>query len=221
MKTHTVLDRKSRELAALHALGALGPAELGPFEAHLASCDACRNEVEAFRATASELALLAPSITPPADLKSRLMERVRREQSAPASEQTQSRESSPARPWQVWSNSKRPADFTLTRAGEAAWEPTGFDGVETRRLLVDNDNDRITMLIRMSAGSSYPAHRHAGPEECYVIEGDLRTGAVNMNAGDYKFSESGSLDETQSTEGGCLLLIVSSLHDELIRDSRV
>ena len=219
MKPHTVLDSKARELAALHTLSALNPAEVDAYEVHLASCRVCRQEVEALRAAAFELALLAPTEAPPAELKSRLMERVRNESRAASPDPSHPAAAPAARPWQVWSNAVAGGTFTLERAQAAIWESTGFEGVEARRLLVDNANDRVTMLIRMSAGASYPSHRHGGPEECFVIEGDLRTGAVTMNAGDYKFSEAGSLDETQSTQQGCLLLIVSSLHDELTNEA--
>jgi hypothetical protein len=36
-----------------------------------------------------------------------------------------------------------------------------------------------------------------------------------MKSGDYQRAEKGTLHEVQSTEGGCLLLLVSSQHDEL------
>lgn len=85
-----------------------------------------------------------------------------------------------------------------------------------RRLSIDEPADRLTVLIRMAAGSSYPPHRHGGPEECYVIAGDLTTGDIKMRAGDYKLAHAGSIDGAQSTQNGCLLLIVSSLRDELL-----
>ena len=72
------------------------------------------------------------------------------------------------------------------------------------------------MLFRMAPGSSYPAHRHSGPEECLVLSGDLRISDVRMVEGDYQFAAAGSEHTVQSTENGCLLLITTSLSDEIL-----
>ena len=74
----------------------------------------------------------------------------------------------------------------------------------------------MTMLVRMEAGSSYPQHIHDGPEECYVLQGDLRVGDEVLGRGDYQRAAPGSRHGIQSTENGCLLFIVSSLTDEII-----
>jgi anti-sigma factor ChrR (cupin superfamily) len=77
------------------------------------------------------------------------------------------------------------------------------------------------MLVRMEAGTSYPAHRHAGFEECFVLAGDLEIegepgeAALEMRAGDYQRMEGGSRHARQSTRAGCLLFITSSREDEL------
>ena len=72
------------------------------------------------------------------------------------------------------------------------------------------------MLVRMAPGSSWPPHRHAGPEECYVLEGDIDVGGTRMTAGSYQRVTAGSEHPRQSTIDGCLLLLISSLHDELL-----
>ena len=103
----------------------------------------------------------------------------------------------------------------MTPGTEARWESTVYDGVEVRRLFVDEKADRVTMLVRMAPGASYPPHRHAGTEECYVLSGDLRVSDhLVMRAGDYQRAPAGSHHGVQSTENGCLLLVRCSLHDE-------
>jgi anti-sigma factor ChrR (cupin superfamily) len=72
------------------------------------------------------------------------------------------------------------------------------------------------MLIRMEPGASYVPHRHGGPEQCYVVEGDLRDGDVVVRAGDFQCAPESTMHGAQTTEKGCLLLIVSSLRDELL-----
>ena len=85
-----------------------------------------------------------------------------------------------------------------------------------RRLFVDDTSGRVTMMVRMAAGTSYPSHRHGGFEECFVLEGDLQVGSEMLHAGDYQRASAGSVHGVQSTERGCLLLLSSSPGDELL-----
>lgn len=200
---HAALDDALADRAALFALDALPPEEARAMQAHLGLCDVCRTEVESLRATVTTLATVVPGERPDPSLRVRLIDRVR--QTSP-----------PAQTWKGWSSDVTGAAEHLARASEGAWEPTGFPGVETRRLFVDPTNDRATLLIRMAPGAAYPSHRHRGPEECLVLEGDLLSGETPMKAGDYRRAAAGSIDGVQSTRDGCLLLIISSLGDEIL-----
>ena len=113
--------------------------------------------------------------------------------------------------WKQWTPSEGylPAD-------EARWEPTAIDGIEARRLFVSPDRDQATMLIRMAPGTRFPAHRHAGTEQCFVVAGDLHVGERKMTAGDFEVVEQSSVHPEQWTEEGCTLLISCSMHDELL-----
>ena len=106
------------------------------------------------------------------------------------------------------------SDLVNSLASQGEWEPTGVPGIEARRLLVDGRRERVSMLVRMAPGSSFPAHVHNGDEECYVIQGDLQVGDLTMRAGDYQFAPAGTRHPMQSTEQGCLLLLASSTKDE-------
>jgi anti-sigma factor ChrR (cupin superfamily) len=214
MRHHDALDDEARERAALHAVGALAPDEAAAYERHLETCAACRGELTALGRTANDLALLAPRATPPAGMKQRMLDRVR---ATPQEGLRAVPEAPPAQAWKQWQDdAASAAGFTLVARDESGWEQTIFEGVEARRLFVDAPNDRVTMLVRMAAGSSYPAHVHGGPEECYVLEGDLDVGDAVMRAGDYQRMERGATHLVQSTRTGCLLFIVSSLQDELL-----
>jgi anti-sigma-K factor RskA len=65
-----------QENIALYALGALGDEETRAFEAHLATCEACRTEVQAMRDTVGALAYAAPPVPLPGGLKGRVMDRI-------------------------------------------------------------------------------------------------------------------------------------------------
>ncbi|MEM7244765.1 MAG: cupin domain-containing protein [Acidobacteriota bacterium] len=209
MKVHATLDTEAAERAALHVLGALGPSEAVAYEEHLVACATCRTEVETLRRTVTILAEHAPQVEPPVGLRDRLLARL--DDPEPAAEDEPA-----VQAWRHWSPERAVGGELVLSATESGWEATGTEGVEARRLFVDPVAERVTMLIRMAPGSSYPAHRHGGPEECYVIEGDLDVGGTIMTAGSYQRLEEGSEHPDQSTENGCLLFIVSSLHDRLL-----
>lgn len=58
-----------------YVLHALSPDERRAFEAHVAACEACREEVAELRATAARLGS-AMTVTPPAEMRDRVMRRV-------------------------------------------------------------------------------------------------------------------------------------------------
>jgi putative transcriptional regulator len=207
MKYHTTMDDAARERAADYAFGVLDEGEVLPYEAHLYRCAQCRAEVESLRRGMDAIATAMPATQPPPDLFERVLARI----DSPA-------EASGARPWRTWPASAR-GGFEVTTATDTQWEPTLVPGIEARKLFCDPQSDRVTMLVRMAAGTAYPRHRHGGPEECFVLEGQVNVGSRVLRAGDYQFAAAGSVHELQSTTDGCLLFIMSSLTDELIQSA--
>jgi anti-sigma factor ChrR (cupin superfamily) len=209
MHTHQTDD--IREQAALYVLGGLTREEARELETHLElGCSVCAREVEANRRVAEELAFAAPAAIPPADLRADLLAHIAREP----------RGAEPSADLQVWKTwqpapGNTPPSY-LQRSDEGAWEETSVAGVAVRRLFLDPVRRQATMLVRMRAGTSWPSHRHAGVEECYVLEGDLRVGDVVMRAGDYQRVEEGNVHPVQQTEEGCVLFLLSSLEDEIL-----
>jgi len=201
--------------AALYLLGCMAGEGCAAYEEHVAGCTGCAAEVVRLRDAAASLALLAPEADPPAALRARLLERVAsmRQDEPPRADGV---DATSAQSWRKWEATPTGNGPVFVPAGGLGWEPTGVAGVTAKRLFVDPANDRVTLLVRMAPGISYPSHRHGGPEECYLLEGDLDDGEVSMRAGDYLRREGGSIHGMHSTKEGCLMLIVSSLHDELL-----
>lgn len=197
------------ELCAGLALGALDPSDEERLRAHLETgCTICGAELARASETALELARGLRPVPPPPALKDAVLASLG-EQPAPARTQ----------PWRDWDSTGEAAprpvlDPTFLTSTEGDWEPTGVDGITVRRLWVDRERDHMTALFRMDPGTSYFPHRHAGAEECFVLEGDLRVGERTLRAGDYQHAPEGSVHGVQSTADGCLLLISGSLLDE-------
>lgn len=84
-------------------------------------------------------------------------------------------------------------------------------------LFEDSRNDMSTILLRMGAGSIYPPHRHKGVEEVYVLEGELQVEGMELAAGDFCLSQPESVHQSTCSKSGCLLLLKTSKHDEVLR----
>jgi len=128
-----------------------------------------------------------PQVTPPARLRTRLLESIKRngerkqheDEGAPSTE-----------------------EMTLVRSDEKPWKAAPFPGVEMRFLY-----KRKTMLVRMAAGSRIPTHPHATAEQCLVLEGSVTSNGVTANAGDFVYMPAGSThDELHSSDGALFLI---------------
>jgi len=203
--------------AVLYALDCLDETEAAAFEEHLKSCTRCAEELRSYRETASALSALLPAVDPPAAVRQRLLERV----AGPLKRRSagDDRSSSTTQALKIGLPVSGAEGPVLVRADGALLEPTGVDGVSAKALFVDPSSDRITMLVRIEPGATYPAHLHGGPEESFILEGDLYDGEISLRAGDYLRKDPGSSHGTQSSDTGCFMLVVSSLHDEPIFDS--
>jgi anti-sigma factor ChrR (cupin superfamily) len=220
--SHTTTDEELTGQAALYALGALDPAEARAFEEHLAEgCETCAAELREFESVAADLGLAAPQAEPPANVRARLLALVSDDEDAGASGET---ETTTAHDSDLSDditddgpNLRRDAaGFLVVRAGEGRWFETEDAGVSYKLLFADRERGTFTTLVRMEAGARIPRHRHLGVEQCLVLEGDLRSGPIEMSAGDFNCSLPGSVHDELQTDKGALLLIVSPKHYEVV-----
>jgi hypothetical protein len=192
----------SQKQAAILALDfdVLGEDEAREAEAALDT--EARAELPGLRDTVSRLAFVSAK-TPPAGLRRELLKTLQPQQGQEGPQV-----------WKSWT-ADAGAALHVVRSDEGNWQHV-VEGVQAKRLFADPVRDSVTMLIRMAPGSEYPAHRHGGNEECLVLEGDVEVGDVVLHAGDYQCARTSSIHDVTRTVNGCLLLIVSSMHDQLL-----
>jgi len=191
------------DMAAMFVAGGLTPEEHDRFQRLLDSGDGPATGAWRRVAAAGErLADAVAPMQPPRGVRRRLLSRI------------ESMRGGDAQVWRSWGTDSSDRVFTL-RSEEGEWQETGVDGVQVRRLFVDRTANRMTCMFKMAPGTSYPSHVHDEAEECYVLQGDLHVGGIVMEAGDYQRAPGGSRHGVQSTEGGCLLLVTTSLSDEM------
>ena len=174
-----------------YAVQALAPGEVAAAEAHIAACPDCRRELESLRPVVDSFAAWPTDLLrPTTSLRARL---------APGSP-------------------RRPASRRCPPCGQAWSEPDWEEvapGIECKLLATDTERHRVSMLVRLAAGASYPAHIHAGVEELHLLDGELWIDERKLFPGDYNYGAPGATDERVWSETGCTCLLVTSINDVL------
>jgi quercetin dioxygenase-like cupin family protein len=188
--SHPDLNRcESAEQACAHALQILPEGEIGAAEAHIASCPDCQRELESLRAVIGRFVCWPTDVLrPPTSLQGRLTLRI-------AEGTGKHPVSPPARQW-----------------SEPEWEQVA-PGIECKLLAADAERHRVSMLVRLATGASYPAHTHAGAEELHLLDGELWIDGRKLVAGDYNYGAPGAVDERVWSETGCTCVLITSTKD--------
>jgi anti-sigma factor ChrR (cupin superfamily) len=97
---------------------------------------------------------------------------------------------------------------------EPDWEQVA-PGIECKLLSTDAERHRVSMLVRLAPGASYPAHTHAGIEELHLLDGELWIDERKLLPGDYNYAGRGSGDERVWSETGCTCVLLTSTRDIL------
>ena len=103
----------------------------------------------------------------------------------------------------------------IGRTESMNWRPGSIPGCWSKLLFVKEQLHVATSLVRMDAGTHFPAHRHQGPEEVFLLDGDLVVEGKKMKPGDYCRAETGTIHSESYTESGCLFLLIASQLDEI------
>jgi anti-sigma factor ChrR (cupin superfamily) len=181
----------SSEQTCAYALQALPASELAVAEAHIASCADCRRELESLRSVVDSFAAWpADVLRPAASLQAQLALRI-------AGETGEEPVPPPALGWT-----------------EPEWEEVA-PGIECKLLATDAARHRVSMLVRLAPGASYPAHTHAGVEELHLLDGELWIDARKLVPGDYNYGAPGAGDERVWSETGCTCVLLTSTSDLL------
>jgi anti-sigma factor ChrR (cupin superfamily) len=180
------------EVVTALALGALPAPEVPAVEAHLAVCAACRAEYDSLQAVVNALPdWPAESLRPNASLWNRLASRI--EDGAPRASTASS------------------APFL---GEEPEWKDVA-PGLSCKIFSIDSARGRISMLVRLAAGTDYPPHTHAGVEELHLLDGELWIDDRKLRAGDYNRAEPGTTDGRVWSEIGCICVLITSVQDRL------
>ena len=90
------------------------------------------------------------------------------------------------------------------------WNSTRHKGIFVNILRHDKQTGDATVLIRMQPGCGYPAHRHVGLEEVFILQGGYRDNRGEHRAGDYILNDAGSAHAPLAFNGeDCIMFAVA------------
>ncbi|NJK62265.1 MAG: cupin domain-containing protein [Synechococcaceae cyanobacterium SM2_3_1] len=176
-------------MVAWYALDLLDPVEQDQFEVELVHKEWLEGDLNQITETLACLSYLATPVTPAPDLKARLQRRLEAEANPPTK--------------------------VLQRASDRQWQSHPVAGVKVAQLHVDTEKREMVALMQGDPEAYYPVHRHVGPEEIYMLEGDLIIYDTVLTAGDYIRSVPDS-QHPHRTLGGCICLVHACYQDQFL-----
>jgi len=181
------------EVTLAYSLRVLPARLVAAAAAHFAVCPACQRELGTLQPVVDQFAAWPTDVLRPATLlQERLAVRIA----------VETRKQPVLPPAQRWS--------------EPDWEQVA-PGLECKLLATDTERHRVSMLVRLAPGASYPAHTHAGVEELHLLGGELRIDERKLFPGDYDLATPGIVHERIWSETGCTCVLITSTNDVLCR----
>lgn len=178
------------ELTCAYAVQALSPDEVAAAETHIASCPDCQRELESLRPVLDQFACWPTDVLRAETLQKRLALRIAEE------------------------TGERPRLLPRRQWSEPEWEQVA-PGIECKLLADDAARHRVSMLVRLQPGASYPAHTHAGVEELHLLDGELWIDGRRLFPGDYNYGAPGAGDDRVWSKTGCTCVLITSTEDLL------
>jgi anti-sigma factor ChrR (cupin superfamily) len=179
------------QVTAAYAAQALAWGEVAAAETHIASCPDCQREMETLRPVIDKfVSWPADVLRPTTSLQERLALRIAKDTGKP------------------------PVPPPAPQWTEPEWEQVA-PGIECKLLATDNETHRVSMLVRLAPGATYPPHTHAGEEELHLLDGELWIDERKLFPGDYNYAAPGTGDQLVWSETGCTCVLMTSTKDIL------
>ena len=192
-----MITEQQQELATRCALGELSPGEQLQFSAQLQTNPELREFLRSVQTELQRVALTAPQVSPPPRLKERMLARVRSQPAAEIAEAV--------------------AGLRFLAGSDADWKPLPIPGAYIKLLSLQADRGYAVLLGKLDPGVRYPAHVNAGPEDFYILTGDLHVATRTLGPGDFHHADAGSQHGENYSVEGCTLLAVLTTDDPLVQ----
>ena len=198
-----MIHEELQEQASLYVLGALAAAEQRAFEAELPVSTELREFVHSLQRTTDLLAMASPTVPPPRELWDKVLRRLDTAEATtvPATEPL---------------SSVFPGFRFLDATDRGGWKQLPVPGAWIKLLSLDRERGYAVLLGKLEPGVRYPAHLNLGPEDLYVLTGDLHIGDRRLGPGDFHHADAGSRHDVNHSVRGCTLLAVLTTDNPLV-----
>lgn len=98
-----------------------------------------------------------------------------------------------------------PLDACYLDIASVGWEPSSFEGIQTKVLYMDPQSGMSTIMFKMAPGAVVPAHEHTALEQTYMIEGSLVDEQGVVTAGNYVWRPAGNTHKAWAPDGALFL----------------
>ena len=197
------MTEQQQEQASLYALGALSGDERQRFEADLRESAELRMLLRSLERTVDLVALATPVQAPPPALKTKVLRRIQASTDDTADHERQPDLTSPSLRF-------------LSGSEASGWKQLPVPGAWIKLLSFERHRGYAVLLGKLDAGVRYPAHTNAGPEDFYILSGDLHVGQRVLGPGDFHHADAGSVHVENYSIDGCTLLAVLTVDDPLV-----
>jgi len=199
-----MITEQQQEQASLYVLGALTGAEQQAFGAELRGSAELRDFVFTLQHTTALLAMATPFVRPPRQLKDKVLRRI---------ETAAGLVNQPATQHLRVAVASLAGLHFLSADDTVGWKQLPVPGAWIKLLSIERERGYAVLLGKLEPGVRYPAHMNVGPEDLYVLTGDLHVGDRTLRVGDFHHADAGSLHgENYSVEGCTLLAVLTSDH---------
>jgi anti-sigma factor ChrR (cupin superfamily) len=198
-----MISEQQQEQASLYVAGALPEAERSAFEADLRGNAELGELTRSLQRAIEALAIGSPPVPLPRGLKDKVLRRIDKLQDSKTSGGV--------------SASAQAAGLRFIQAADkTGWKALPVPGAYIKLLSVEKERGYAVLLGKLDPGVRYPAHINSGPEDFYVLTGDLVVGDRKLVAGDFHHAEKGSQHSVNYSMEGCTLLAVLTAADPLV-----
>jgi anti-sigma factor ChrR (cupin superfamily) len=191
-----MITEQQKELAIRCALNELSTAEQQGFATEVRDNPELRFFLRSLQTSLDAVAHSVPQVPPSPAVKELIMARLR-ERSAPMA-------------------AIAPGALRFLVAEEAGWKALPIPGAFIKCLSLQADRGYAVLLGKLEPGARYPAHVNVGPEDFYILTGDLHIGSRRLGAGDFHHADAGSQHEENYSIEGCTLIAVLTTDDPLV-----
>lgn len=211
-----MISEQQQELASLYAVGALPAEERAQFERDLAANAELRAYVRGLQRTTDLLAVSSANVQPPPQLKSKVLAKIDEVgRVAPGAPQVSDAGAhGVTRPTAVLA-ALAGLRFE-TGASDKGWKALPVPGAYIKLLSLEKERGYAVLMGKLDPGTRYPAHVNAGPEDFFILTGDLVIGDRKLVAGDFHHADRGSQHAENYSVEGCTLLAVLTTDDPLV-----